>query len=122
MGNYETETLTEKTEAAISGFLSGMRESGLLNQKCNYLRGHRDTKNTLCPGAKMMPFLENLQNWHKDCSSEFPNGPDQCPNYNGPGYHPSCTYTVFTGFCQSEELCTAEGGKKGLTVSFFSMG
>ena len=36
--------LSEKLGTAITEFLKGMRESGLLNKQCNYLRGHRDTK------------------------------------------------------------------------------
>ena len=64
----------------------------------------------------MISFLKNLQHWHKKCDN-FPLAPTQCPNYNGPGYKPPCSHTVFSGFCQSEDSCTAEGGKKGLTVS-----
>ena len=73
-------------------------------------------KATLCPGDNMISFLKNLQHWHKKCDN-FPLTPTQCPNYNGPGYKPPCSHTVFSGFCQSEDSCTAEGGKKGLTVS-----
>ena len=44
MGNYMNDLLSEKLGTAITEFLKGMRESGLLNKLCNYLRGHRDTK------------------------------------------------------------------------------
>ena len=64
----------------------------------------------------MISFLKNLQHWHRKCDN-FPLTPTQCPNYNGPGYKPPCSHTVFSGFCQSEDSCTAEGGKKGLKVS-----
>jgi len=67
MGSFEEELPNEKALDAAKQLIEYMHQTGLINQ-CYGFYGHRDGKETECPGEALYQHFSTWPNWHQECN------------------------------------------------------
>lgn len=69
MGNFDDELPSQAALDAAKQLVAHLTKNGFTHS-CYGLYGHRDGKDTTCPGQRLYEEFATWPNWHKECNNE----------------------------------------------------
>ena len=69
MGNFDDELPSQAALDAAKQLVAHLTKNGFTHS-CYGLYGHRDGKDTTCPGQRLYEEFATWPNWNKECNNE----------------------------------------------------